>query len=82
MAEVSAIGGVKREFCLDFIVFVDNNQRYVVLQASKTNHPFDNLMFDYEDTVAGSVIPSQAAAQKTPAAASDFCDIEFSVCDC
>ena len=96
MDEVSAIEGVKREFCLevkgpgrriinasaetcpvhpdsrcmgrlanhsvleanmkstDVIVFADNNQRYVVLRASKTVHPFEQLMFDYEDPVARS----------------------------
>ena len=38
----------------DVIVFADNNQRYVVLRASKTIHPFEQLMFDYEDPVARS----------------------------
>ena len=96
MDEVSAIEGVKREFCLevkgpgrriinasaetspvhpdsrcmgrlanhsvleanmkstDVIVFADNNQRFVVLRASKTIHPFEQLMFDYEDPIARS----------------------------
>ena len=36
----------------DVIVFVDNNQRYVVLRASETIHPFEQLMFDYEDPIA------------------------------
>ena len=96
MDEVSAIEGVKREFCLevkgpgrriintsaetclvhpdsrcmgrlanhsvleanmkstDVTVFADNNQPYVVLRASKTIHPFEQLMFDYEDPIARS----------------------------
>ena len=94
--EVSAIEGVKREFCLevkgpgrriinasaemcpvhpdsrcmgrlanhsnleanmkatDVIVFADNNQRYVVLRASESIHPFEQLLFDYEDPIARS----------------------------
>ena len=96
MDEISAIEGVKREFCLevkgpgrriinasaetcpvhpdsrcmgrlanhsvleaimkstDVIVFADNNQRYVVLRASETIHPFEQLMIDYEDPIARS----------------------------
>ena len=38
----------------DVIVFADNNQRYVVLRASETIHPFEQLMFDYEDPIARS----------------------------
>ena len=96
MDEVSAIEGVKREFCLavkgpgrriinasaeicpvrpdskcmgrlanhsvvkanmkctNVIAFADNKHGYVVLRASRTIHPFEQLMFDYEDPIARS----------------------------
>ena len=38
----------------DVIVFADNNQRDVVLRASRTIHPFEQLMFDCEDLIARS----------------------------
>ena len=40
--------------CTDVIVFADNKQRYVVVRASRTFHPFEQLMFDYEDPIARS----------------------------